>query len=100
LLLILLRATSGIHEDRGVDLVFEWDPAKDEANEHKHDISFTDAITDFDDPQHIVEDTTRPEHGETRSVVIGRVGHFVMAVIFTESQPAPANYFSTKGKTR
>jgi uncharacterized protein len=67
-----------------VEFEFEWDPTKDEANEHKHDISFTEAITVFDDPQHIVEDATRPEHGEKRSMAIGRVGAFVLAVIFTE----------------
>ena len=63
---------------------FKWDPAKDEANEHKHDISFTEAISVFDDPQHIVEDVTRLEHGEMRTMAIGRVGAFVLAVIFTE----------------
>ena len=63
---------------------FEWDPAKDEINEQKHYISFTEAITVFDDPQHIVEDATRPEHGEKRTMAIGRVGAFVLAVIFTE----------------
>jgi uncharacterized DUF497 family protein len=67
-----------------VELAFEWDPAKDEANEHKHDISFTDAIMVFDDPQHIVDDVTRPEHGEKRAMAIGRVGAFVFAVIYTE----------------
>jgi uncharacterized DUF497 family protein len=67
-----------------VEFAFEWDPAKDEANEQKHDISFTDAITVFDDPQHIVEDATRPEFGETRRMAIGRVGSFVVAVIFTD----------------
>jgi uncharacterized protein len=67
-----------------LELEFEWDPAKDEANEHKHDISFTEAIMVFDDPQHIVEDTTRLEHGEKRSMAIGRVGSFILAIIFTE----------------
>jgi uncharacterized protein len=67
-------------------LEFEWDPANDEANELKHDISFTEAIMVFDDPQHIVEDATRPEHGEKRTIAVGRVGPFVMAVIFTERQ--------------
>ena len=67
-----------------MEIEFEWDPAKDEANEYKHNISFTEAIAVFDDPQHIVEDATRPEHGERRTMAIGRVGAFVLVVFFTE----------------
>ena len=46
----------------GVD--FDWDPVKDRANEGKHGISFDDAKAVFLDAQHLIEDATRPEHGE------------------------------------
>ena len=65
------------------ELEFEWDPAKDEANAFKHGIAFDDAKAIFDDPQLLIEDTTRPEHGERRSKAIGRLESVILAVIFT-----------------
>jgi len=62
---------------------FEWDQSKNERNVDKHRISFQDAIFVFTDPRHLEFDTSRPEHGEQRSKVIGIVGPFVIAVIFT-----------------
>jgi uncharacterized DUF497 family protein len=63
---------------------FEWDPAKDAANEQKHGIAFEDAKAVFRDPQVLIEDVSKPEHGERRSKAIGRVDTFVAAVIFTD----------------
>jgi uncharacterized DUF497 family protein len=65
----------------GVD--FEWDPVKDRTNEDKHGISFDDAKAVFLDAQRLIEDATRPEHGEQRSKVIGRLWSVIVAVIFT-----------------
>lgn len=62
---------------------YEWDPQKHESNVGKHRIGFPDAISVFDDPRRLEIDTTRPEHGEQRSKVIGRVGPVVIAVILT-----------------
>ena len=67
-----------------MDTRFEWNPAKDVANEQKHDINFTEATTVFEDPQHIVEDVSRPEHGEKRMMAIGRVGTFMIVVVYTD----------------
>jgi uncharacterized DUF497 family protein len=66
----------------GVD--FEWDPVKDRTNEDKHGISFDDAKAVFLDAQRLIEDATRPEYGEQRSKVIGRLGSVIVAVIFTD----------------
>jgi len=33
-----------------MDRRFEWDPAKDEATERKHGVTFHDASTAFSDP--------------------------------------------------
>ncbi len=63
---------------------FEWDPAKNDANEIKHQISFTTASLVFDDPHHINVDTTRPEHGERRMKTIGMVGAELFVVIYTD----------------
>ena len=46
---------------------FEWDAAKEAANEHKHGISFGDAAAVFEDPNRLEEVSTKPEHGEQRS---------------------------------
>lgn len=67
---------------------FEWDPAKLAANLAKHGISFVAASSVFDDPHRVEEDSTRPEHGEMRRKVVGRMdtGQLV-AVIFTDRGP-------------
>lgn len=67
-----------------MEFEFEWDPAKDAANEQKHGIAFEDAKNVFRDPQHLIEDAARPEHGERRGKAIGRLGAFVATVIFTD----------------
>lgn len=70
-----------------MELEFAWDPVKDAANEQKHGIAFAEAQTVFRDPQTLIEDVTKPEHGEQRSKAIGRVGAFMIAVIFTDRPP-------------
>lgn len=62
---------------------YEWDPNKNESNVRKHRIGFPDAIAVFDDARRLEIDTTRPEDGEARSKAIGRMGPFVIVVIFT-----------------
>jgi uncharacterized DUF497 family protein len=65
---------------------FEWDTAKEAANEAKHGIGFARAATVFDDPHHLEEDTTKPEYGEQRGMAIGKVGPHVITVICTDRQ--------------
>ena len=65
---------------------FEWDPAKASTNEEKHGISFLDAVAVFDDPDHLEEDSTRPEHGEERRRAIGMMGSTVVTVVYTDRQ--------------
>lgn len=45
-----------------MDLSFEWDPAKDEANARKHGVTFEEASTAFGDPLSIT--VPNPEHSE------------------------------------
>ncbi len=63
---------------------FVWDPAKRETNLRKHEIDFVDAVAVFKDAQCVLEDTTRPEHGEVRVKAIGRVGPALISVIYTD----------------
>jgi uncharacterized protein len=68
-------------------LDFEWDTKKAESNLEKHGISFATATAVFDDPNHVEEDTTRPEHGETRTKAVGMVkGELIVAVIYTNRE--------------
>jgi uncharacterized DUF497 family protein len=63
---------------------FEWDDDKDANNAQKHGISFVDAVTVFDDPFHLEEDSSRPEHGEERRKAIGIAGAYFVTVIYTD----------------
>lgn len=63
---------------------FEWDPAKAAANQSKHGINFQAAILVFANPFCLIEDSTRPEHGERRRKAIGQVAGSMVAVIFTD----------------
>lgn len=65
---------------------FEWDPEKDAANLAKHGFSFLRATAVFDDPRCIIEDSTRPEHGEERRRAVGLVDAVVITVIFTDRE--------------
>lgn len=70
-----------------MELDFEWDARKAESNLQKHGISFVAATVVFDDPNHIEEDTTRPEQGETRTKAIGVVkGELIIVVIYTDRE--------------
>jgi uncharacterized protein len=45
-----------------IDLLFEWDPNKDEENQKKHEVAFDEAKTVFfDDFARLIDD---PEHSE------------------------------------
>lgn len=52
-------------------IAFEWDRRKDSANQRKHGVGFTEAITIFDDPLSIT--VPDPDHStdEERFVIIG-----------------------------
>ena len=67
---------------------FDWDPAKAAANVAKHGIQFEEAIRVFADPDHIVEDSTRPEFGEERLLAVGQVTGVFITTIFTNRSGA------------
>lgn len=49
--------------------MFEWDPAKNRANERKHGISFADTFAVFEDPYALTMETVEDE--EERYVTLG-----------------------------
>ncbi|MCC6791318.1 MAG: BrnT family toxin [Thermomicrobiales bacterium] len=65
---------------------YEWDPNKEATNLTKHGISFSRAVTIFDDPNHFEEDSTKPEHVEQRTRVIGMVGEILATVTYTNRE--------------
>jgi uncharacterized DUF497 family protein len=70
-----------------MELDFEWDARKAESNLQKHGIGFAAATAVFDDPNHIEEDTTRLEQGETRTKAVGMVKEeLIVAVIYTDRE--------------
>ena len=67
---------------------FAWDAKKDEANAAKHGISFTAAITAFDDPFQLrAHDIKHSSHGEKREWLIGEADVGVLVIVFTIRQP-------------
>jgi uncharacterized DUF497 family protein len=62
---------------------FEWDPVEAAVNLEKHGITFIEASYVFKDAHRVDEDTTRPEHRETRRKVVGTVEDRPMTVVYT-----------------
>ena len=50
---------------------FEWDPAKDEANQRKHGVSFEEAATVFGDRSALSWEDPEHSQGEYRSFTLG-----------------------------
>ncbi len=66
---------------------FEWDLAKAASNNQKHAITFEDATTIFDDPDHFTVNVTKPEHGEVRIMAVGSISTGRMiAVVYTDRE--------------
>ena len=62
---------------------FEWDPAKDKANQDKHGVSFADAQFAFADPHRVVARDLEHSHSEERFYCFGLVKGGVLTVRFT-----------------
>jgi len=62
--------------------VFEWDPAKNEANILKHELDFTEAVRIFEGPV-LERIDDRRDYGEDRFVAIGEVAGREIAVVYT-----------------
>jgi uncharacterized DUF497 family protein len=63
---------------------FDWDPAKAASNARKHGVSFTVAITVFDDPYALIAPDRRHSTTEAREWIIGESDNRVLVVVFTK----------------
>ena len=67
---------------------FTWDVKKGEANAAKHGVSFTVAITAFDDPFQLrAPDHKHSSPGEKRQWLIGEADIGVLVIVFTIREP-------------
>ena len=63
---------------------FEWDESKASKNLQKHGISFSLAITVFDDPFALIAPDEKHSVEEEREWIIGKADKGVLVVIFTK----------------
>ena len=61
---------------------FEWDPAKDSANQAKHGVSFQEAQLAFLDPSRVIARDLTHSRMEPRYYCFGRVGEGILTVRF------------------
>lgn len=79
---------------------FEWDEAKRKANIAKHDIDFSDVPEMFTSLM-LVGPDTRKDYGESRKIGFGFIRGRLMAVVFTQRDPATIRIISArKANTR
>ena len=62
---------------------FEWDSAKDLANQDKHGVSFSEAQYAFADPNRVIARDLAHSQAEERFYCFGLVGGGVLTVRFT-----------------
>lgn len=62
---------------------FEWDPAKDQANQEKHGVAFIRAQFAFADPRRVIAQDLAHSSDEVRHYCFGQVDGGVMTVRFT-----------------
>jgi uncharacterized protein len=62
---------------------FEWDEAKDRANQSKHGLSFSEAQFAFADPQRVIAKDLAHSKEEQRFYCFGRLGEGIAPVRFT-----------------
>jgi uncharacterized protein len=63
---------------------FEWDSDKDESNQEKHGVAFSEAQLAFLDPRRVIaRDLTHSTAREKRFYCFGQVGGGVLTVRFT-----------------
>ena len=64
---------------------FEWDEAKAASNLTKHEVSFEEALTVFDDPSALIFDDEAHSETELREIIIGYSSQQrLLIVCFTE----------------
>jgi uncharacterized DUF497 family protein len=66
-------------------VAFEWDHAKDLANQRKHEVAFNEASTVFGDPLAWFQPDAKHSQDEERLLLLGRSSaNRLLAVLFTD----------------
>ena len=80
---------------------FEWDPAKDDANQRKHKISFTEAKELFVSDADYLEFFDRTHSDiEERFIAIGPIPKGIVAVVWTERVEEVIRIISARWATK
>jgi hypothetical protein len=84
-----------------MDLVFEWDPRKNQANLEKHRISFSEATSVFGDPLARIFADEDHSADEQREILIGHSrAKRLLVVCFTEPAESWIRIISARRATR
>jgi uncharacterized DUF497 family protein len=80
---------------------FEWDPQKAESNLRKHDVSFEEAITVFNDTLALIFDDVEHSQAEHREIIIGTSTlRRIILVCFIERVQDTIRIFSARRATK
>lgn len=79
---------------------FEWDEQKAAANLQKHNVSFDEAQTVFDDPLFVI--FADPDHSfdEDRFIIMGESNQAKLLVVSYTERPAATRLISARPATR
>jgi hypothetical protein len=84
-----------------MSLQFEWDPEKAAINLKRHDVSFDEATTVFDDPLACIFDDEDHSLGELRELILGHsILNRLLLVCFTERAKDLVRIFSARLVTK
>ena len=84
-----------------MEMVFEWDPRKDQANLGKHGIGFSEATSVFADPLARVFADEDHSANEQLEIIIGHSQtKRLLLVCFSEPEEGRVRIISTRGATR
>jgi len=82
-------------------LVFEWDARKARNNQRKHDVSFDEACTVFNDAGAIIFPDEGHSNGEEREIIVGySILDRALLVSFTERSIDRVRIISARKATR
>lgn len=83
----------------GKRFLFEWDSAKAQSNEEKHEVAFEEAAQACEDPNAFVEDATK-EGDEQREQFTGFTAKGKMLVVVTVERAERLRIISAREPTR
>ncbi len=80
--------------------VFEWDPAKADANARKHGVTFDEASTVFGDPLNLLMSDPAHTLDEERYLLLGMSNRRRLLVVAFAERPPRARRISARWATR